>query len=453
MLRKPASIILLFLLAVSVLVLAFNVQLARAVGGTIIRADGSIDPPGILTTTDNVTYTLTGDILGSIKVERDNIVVNGAGYTIQGSADISGITLDGISNVTIENMNITNNLIGICLTSCSNISISGNNIIGNGVDGIYLGFSNNNSVSGNNITANGYPGIGGIELSCSNNNSLSGNNITDNHYGIAVIIFCSGNSVYHNNFINNFIQVFYTYLVYANSWDDGYPSGGNYWSDYNGTDLYSGPYQNQTGNDGIGDMPYIIYSNNKDNYPLMSPWSPHAVAVSYVKALKTVVGQGYSANITVTVANQGSFSETFFNVTAYANNTAANNVTSIGTFINVTLAARTYTNLTLVWDTTEFVRGNYTLSAYAWPFPSETNFTDGCIVVSIAGDLTGGTPNPWDFVPDGKVDGKDIAIVALCFGSAPGCSPPWIWNANCDVSNDGKIDGKDIALVAMHYGQ
>jgi hypothetical protein len=67
--------------------------------------------------------------------------------------------------------------------------------------------------------------------------------------------------------------------------------------------------------------------------------------------------------------------------------------------------------------------------------------------------LTGGTSNPWAFVPDGKVDGKDITIVALCYGSAPGCPAPYVWNANCDVDNDGKVDGKDIAIVALHYGQ
>jgi len=60
----------------------------------------------------------------------------------------------------------------------------------------------------------------------------------------------------------------------TNIWDDGYPSGGNYWSDYNGTDLFSGPYQNITGSDGIGDTPYVIDENNRDRYPLMKPWTP-----------------------------------------------------------------------------------------------------------------------------------------------------------------------------------
>jgi hypothetical protein len=45
-------------------------------------------------------------------------------------------------------------------------------------------------------------------------------------------------------------------------WDNGFE--GNYWRLYNGTD------SNQ---DGIGEIPYIIDSNNTDNYPLMGMFS------------------------------------------------------------------------------------------------------------------------------------------------------------------------------------
>jgi len=51
----------------------------------------------------------------------------------------------------------------------------------------------------------------------------------------------------------------------------------------------------------------------------------------------------------------------------------------------------------------------------------------------MVGDLTGGTPNVWDFVSDGKADGKDISVAAKCFGSAPHPSRPQVWNPNCDV--------------------
>lgn len=60
-------------------------------------------------------------------------------------------------------------------------------------------------------------------------------------------------------------------VEYTVSW----PGGGNYWSDYGGTDFFNGPSQNLTGGDGIGDSPYTnIQGNNQDNYPLMTPWSP-----------------------------------------------------------------------------------------------------------------------------------------------------------------------------------
>jgi hypothetical protein len=63
-------------------------------------------------------------------------------------------------------------------------------------------------------------------------------------------------------------------VIGINFWDDGYPSGGNYWSDYNGTDLFSEPLQIIPGSDGIGDTPYtnIGGSGTLDNYPLMAPY-------------------------------------------------------------------------------------------------------------------------------------------------------------------------------------
>ncbi len=60
---------------------------------------------------------------------------------------------------------------------------------------------------------------------------------------------------------------------------------------------------------------------------------------------------------------------------------------------------------------------------------------------------------PGDVNCDGKVDGKDIALVARSFGSWPGCPPPLWWNARCDVNDDGKVDGKDISAVSKLNGK
>jgi hypothetical protein len=168
----------------------------------------------------------------------------------------------------------------------------------------------------------------------------------------------------------------------------------------------------------------------------------HDVAVLNANSYKTVVGQGYSLNVSVTAANQGEFTETF-NLTSYAN-------TTIIASQNVTLTSGNSTTVTFTWNTTGFAKGNYTISAYAWPVPGETNtannnFTDGWVVVAMVGDITG--PSGW---PDGTVDGRDISTVARSFGTVPG-DP--LWNANCDINNDGTVDGRDISTVAKNFGQ
>jgi hypothetical protein len=177
----------------------------------------------------------------------------------------------------------------------------------------------------------------------------------------------------------------------------------------------------------------------------------HDVAVTTVVSAKVVIMQGYTGNVTVTSFNEGQYAETF-TITAYANSTV------IGTQQVSNLAPAGQITLTFIWNTTGLARGKYTISAYAEPVSGETNmadnnFTGGQVAVSMLGDLTGGTSNAFDFVPDGKVDGRDISVVAKCFGGYPGCSAPRTYNVNCDIFNRGKIDGRDIAIVARQFGQ
>ena len=59
-----------------------------------------------------------------------------------------------------------------------------------------------------------------------------------------------------------------------NYWNDSYPSGGNFWSDYDGTDNYHGPNQDIQGSDGLGDVAYDVpEGTNQDKYPLMEAWN------------------------------------------------------------------------------------------------------------------------------------------------------------------------------------
>jgi parallel beta-helix repeat protein len=145
---------------------------------------------------------------------------------------------------------------GISLGISSDNSIVGNRIDGSDYEGIWLTLSSNNSISGNTITNNWR----GILLESSNYNSISRNTVTNNYDGIT-LHSSSDNSVYNNDFVNNTRQVYSE--ASTDVWDDGYPSGGNYWSDYNPPDADK---------DQIGDLSYTIDANNTDRYPLIYPF-------------------------------------------------------------------------------------------------------------------------------------------------------------------------------------
>jgi parallel beta-helix repeat protein len=408
---------MLIIFIVDALVLSLSIRTVVASGTIYIRADGSVDPPGSPISRNGNVYTLTSNInsdTDGIVVERDNVLIDGADYSLQGAnvLDSRGITLMERSSIVIKRLRIAAFDYGIYLESCSDSQVHGN-IIENNYYGIWLFSSIGNNITENNITACSSFGIG--ISSYSDNNEFTSNTIANSGFGIGVDYSSNYNTIVHNAFIDNTNQA-YTQLPSTNNWDEGYPTGGNYWSDYNGTDSYSGPCQNVTGSDGIGDTPYVIDGSNQDNYPLMTPHTPHDLAVIHSAASRTVVGQGSSLNINATVANRGDYTETF-NVTAYANDTAIQTET-------LTLTSGNSTTLTFTWNTSGFAYGNYTISAYAWPVMGETDtddnrFIDDRVFISVVGDLGGGVP-PQFFNCDGKVDGKDLSLFLQCFkGQGP----------------------------------
>jgi parallel beta-helix repeat protein len=142
------------------------------------------------------------------------------------------------------------------------------NRIWNNTDGVLLDMANQTMIVDNNILNSREFGVWMIDGA--ENNTLCGNTIQNNYVGIALGPDAGSNNLfYHNNILGSIGNQVTMPLNSLDVWDDGYPSGGNYWSDYNGTDLRSGPSQNVTGSDGIGDTQYVIDSNNIDHYPLM----------------------------------------------------------------------------------------------------------------------------------------------------------------------------------------
>jgi len=199
-------------------------------------------------------------------------------------------------------------------------------------------------LSGNYVTDNGY----GIWLSSSPDNVFSNNSFTFNREVAIEFTSSSGNDIFHNNFINNTLTQIYVEGLLNNSaniWDDGYPSGGNYWSDYQGADSFSGPNQNETGSDGIGDTPYVIDANNTDYYPLMGNFSEFSV----------------SSDILVQVESNSTLSGFTFNGTAINFNVSGPSGTSGFCRIRIPTALMR-TPYTIYVNDTEI---QYTLSAYS----------------------------------------------------------------------------------------
>jgi hypothetical protein len=142
--------------------------------------------------------------------------------------------------------------------------------------------------------------------------------------------------------------------------------------------------------------------------------------------------------VNVSIVNQGHFVETF-NITAYAS------ITVIKKLENVTLNSENFATVTLVWNTSGFTRGNYTVSAMASAvsgeaYTSDNTFADGVILVSFVGDVNG----------DGKVRVDDVLAVATAFGGNYG-GPKY--SSNLDVNDDLKIRVDDVLAAATHFGQ
>ena len=228
--------------------------------------------------------------------------VNITGFTVKGATEYrAGIILRSVDYCNISSNKASNNRYGIQLSWYSNNNTITNNIVSNNsYDGISLGHvSNNNLITNNIVSDNNNFGIflynssnneitnniisnnryAGVHLCySSNNNRISNNNVSHKNLRGINLLDSSHNKIYLNNFIDNrHINVFsrnstniwnstekISYTYNGNTYTNYL---GNYWDDYFGSDADG---------DGIGDTPYSI-DGDKDNFPLMKPYSPPTV--------------------------------------------------------------------------------------------------------------------------------------------------------------------------------
>jgi parallel beta-helix repeat protein len=318
------------------------------------------------------TTIVDGRESGSV-VLVSGVRVKISGFTLRNSGTgwpKSGIQIvNSYVNMISDNL-ITSNYIGILIDSSPGNTLAENNITDNVRYGVYIYKSWENTIRNNVILSN----WAGLVLSSSYGNVFEGN-LVKSSPNVGVSVSSSyNNTFYYNNFVNNMYQVSVYPEGYANVWDAGYPQGGNFWSDYGGSDIRSGPYQNKTGSDGIGDFPYIINPYNKDGYPHVREVVVfHDVAVKSVILSSSRVYTGQNLNINVTVANTGNYTETF-SITVYYDTIA------IDTKIVSNLAVGSELSLTFTWNTTGVQANLYTIKAEASEVPGEKDKGNNVLV-------------------------------------------------------------------------
>jgi parallel beta-helix repeat protein len=390
-----------------------------------------------------VVYVIANDVLikgfevksglfGFFVDHSDNCVLSDNSVT--GVTDNFAVYVSYSQNCTIKrNVVGPNSASGILVTNSMGFTISENHAFDNSGYGVNANASFNGVISLNDAVHNSYDGIG-LGRGCSNC-TVFGNNVANNlMWGIWLESDSFGNLIYDNSITANGRQASVTL---ANRWDDGYPSGGNYWSDYSGEDQFWGPSQDQRDCDGIGDTAYFIGLNNFDNYPLMNPWTPPDVAALRISSTKMVVGQGFSSEVTLVLQNQGNKIEEL-NATFYANDTYFGNQTFM-------LKGDNYTTYSMDWYLGSLVKGNYSLSVRIKPLDGETDLEDNSkssnwVFISVPGDLD----------CDKTVNIYDAILLAGCFNVSPAWSR---WNPNADINNDGIVDIYDVLILAANYGK
>lgn len=234
-----------------------------AVGVSLLRAwDVRIEDSNF----ELSSYAITFNVSHGVTIRR--AVVGGS----------MGVLSVASSHVRIEDSSFIQCL-GIQLLAARDVFLTRNTIINSG-SGLTLQLAINVTVEGSAFLPPFWGKWVGFGIAAKDSADLL---VVRNVFGAVcggVHLASTRNATVHHNEFRDPLFPAYDDLGTENRWDDGYPNGGNYWSDYGGVDVMSGPNQDQVGNDGIGDTPYAIDANSLDRYPIYYaryekyPWHP-----------------------------------------------------------------------------------------------------------------------------------------------------------------------------------
>ena len=224
----------------------------------------NVTQPIYITSTSNALYyNQTVYVNNTLEDKPIYFISDKNGYTLQNKG-VGYVEVIHSSNVTLKNITL-NNSSEIYIVSSSKIQI-----LYSTINSTYYGIIAQNAsqvtIFGNYFKNNKYS-FTGYNLT---NSTINNNTFSLNAYGV-YLYNSSNNKIYHNNFFKNTNQA---YDNENNTWSLAPPIGGNYWSNYNGTDA---------NHDGFGDTPYPIPGGSaKDYYPLMNPWDtiPPTISIS-----------------------------------------------------------------------------------------------------------------------------------------------------------------------------
>ena len=186
---------------------------------------------------------------------------------------------------------------------------------------------------------------------------------------------------------------------------------------------------------------WVVWQADRDDdfelyYKVSNEIINYDVAITSVTPSPLKVNQGEIVSISVVAENQGDIDETF-TVDCCANETM------IGSS-NITLAAETSTELTFVWNTTEFGVARYVIKAEASVVPHEIDTSDNvrshsAVVVTTLGDVNG----------DLTVNNDDLIALNWSYGSTS--TGGQNWNPNADLNNDSIVNVADLLLLGKNY--